>query len=270
MLETTLGPNAEKIAFASTLLGMLRANKGDYAGAKTAFARAVEIRIDRLGPDHPETGVAHANLGNVLAALQDEDARSHLERARDITVAVHGEASPRLSTILSGLGQLAGNGGDFATARDHFLRALEIAAAAEGADNPSLLTNLANLAEMQAQLGDPGVRATYERAEAILREAGIASHPLQPILDLGLGQQMLDAGDVEEALPRLDAAVAATEETEVSPGLHASARFARARAWGTDPARAAEAIAEAERARARVPEGAASQAAEIDAWLADR
>ena len=269
MLETTLGPDAEKIAFASTLLGMLHANRGDYPASRTAFERAVEIRIDRLGPDHPETGVAHANLGNVLAAMrEDAAARSHLERARAITVSVHGEDSPRLSTILSGLGQIAANEGEYETARDHYRRSLAIAEAAEGASNPSLVTNLINLAEVQSRLRDQGARANYSRAEEILLEAGLKSHPLQPLIDLGMGRAMIEAKEIDQALARLDAAVHATESTEVSPGLHAAARFARARAWAADPTRRAEAMEEARLARQRLPDGAdPALATEIDAWL---
>jgi tetratricopeptide (TPR) repeat protein len=269
MLETTLGPDAEKIAFASTLLGMLHAHRGDYLAARTAFERAVEIRIARLGPDHPETGVAHANLGNVLAAMRESDAaRSHLERARAITVTVHGEDSPRLSTILSGLGQIAANEGDYATAQGHYAQSLAIAETAEGAGNPSLVTNLINLAEVQSHLRDSGARATYARAEAILLEAGLESHPLEPLIDVGIGRAMIDAGEIDQALARLDAAVRATESTEVTPGLHAGARFARARAWAVDPERRHEAVDEARLARQRIPEGAdPALVTEIDAWL---
>lgn len=270
MLEATLGPDAEKIAFASTLLGMLHAGRGDYPSAKVAFERAVEIRLARLGPEHPETGVAHTNLGNLLAAMRDDEkARAHLEQARTITVAVHGEDSPRLSSILSGLGQLAANAGDYATARDHYARGLAIAEGENGADNPSLVTNLINLAEVQGHLRDPATRATYARAETILRKAGLKSHPLQPLIDLGLGRAMIEAGEIDEALLRIDAAVQATATTEVSPGLHAGARFARARAWAADPGRRDDAITEAKAARERIPQGAdPALTAEIDAWLA--
>ena len=229
MLETTVGEDHPKLAFASMVLGMGRAQVGDYEGAAKLMRRAVEIREVALGPDHPETGIAHTNLGNILAALQDPAAREHLERARAITVATYGEDSSRLSSIHSGLGQLAANDGDWKTAHEHFERGLEIETAAAGEDNPSLLVGLLNLAQTRAELGDARTEETWTRAEAIMAKAGIESHPLRPIIDVGMAKVAMEAGERDVAVRRLDAALAAMEETEPSPGLRDEARRLRER-----------------------------------------
>jgi len=229
MLETTLGEDHPKLAFASMVLGMGRAQVGDYEGAGALMRRAVAIRETALGPDHPETGIAHTNLGNILAALGDPAAREHLERARAITVATYGEKSSRLSSIHSGLGQLAANAEQWTEALGHFERAVEIEAAAAGEDNPSLLVGLINLAQTRAELGDAKAEATWRRAESILGKAGIDSHPLRPIIDVGMAQVAVAAGERDEALRRLDAALAAMKDNEPSPGLRSEARQLRER-----------------------------------------
>lgn len=228
MLETTVGEGHPKIAFASMVLGMGRAQAGDYEGAATLMRRAVEIREVALGPEHPETGIAHTNLGNILAALDDPAAREHLERARAITVATYGEDSSRLSSIHAGLGQLAANEADWKTAHEHYERGLEIEAAAVGEDNPALLVGLINLAQTRAELGDTRTEATWARAESILKKAGIESHPLRPIIDVGMAKVAIEVGDRDSAAKRLDAALAAMNETEPSPGLREEARRLRA------------------------------------------
>lgn len=266
MIETTLGPDAEKAAFANISLGAMHGGLGDYPAAEAAFRRALRIRIKALGPDHPETGIAHNNLGSVLAAMEEPEAREHLERAEAITIAAHGEDSPRLAFVLSGLAQLAEAEADYAAARDLLLRSIAITTKAHGAEHPNLVIPLLNLAQLQAELKDRHAMATYERVEALL--ARTEGHPLQAVVDTGVGQLLVERGSVSEALVRLDAAVAVTRDGEPLANLAANARFARAKAWRADGNADTDPVAGANDALARLPDDADPELRrEIEDWL---
>jgi tetratricopeptide (TPR) repeat protein/predicted Ser/Thr protein kinase len=267
LVEAATGNDDDDIAFASTLQGMLYAQGGDYPTARPAFERALAVRLRTRGPDHPETAIAHTNLANILSALgQIDDAREHLDAAQRIVAASFGPTSVRMAGVLSGRAQLEAANGDAEEAARLYERSLDIESKAHGEHNPGLVTGLLNLGELQATTGDERAEATYLRAEAILERAGIAEHPLAPVLDVAVADLRLAADDPDAALVRYERGLQA--EAEPVPGLKARARFGRARVWGRSPARRDEARAEAEAARDAASEaGEEALQAKIAAWL---
>ena len=55
---------------------------GDKEGVKDYYARAMEIRLKKLGPDHVDFATSHNNLGVVHSGMGDkEEAKGYHARA---------------------------------------------------------------------------------------------------------------------------------------------------------------------------------------------
>jgi tetratricopeptide (TPR) repeat protein len=134
-----LRPHVERVAVAVEAAGLEKAgvlwnNLGshrnmvaDYAGARTAYERALAIDQAVYGPDHPNVAIDVNNLGSVLKALGDlAGARAAFERALAIDQAVYGPDHPNVATDVNNLGGVLQALGDLAGARVAFERALAI------------------------------------------------------------------------------------------------------------------------------------------------
>ena len=77
---------------------------GDYAAARPLYARALQIREQALGPEHPTTALSLNNLAALLYAQGDyAAARPLLERALQITEQVLGPDHPHTRTVRANL-----------------------------------------------------------------------------------------------------------------------------------------------------------------------
>ena len=85
-------------------LGLVLADLGDLAGARTHLEQALEIGQATLGPDHPDMAAWHSNLGLVLRELGDlAGARTHHERALEIGQATIGPDHPDMAVLHNNL-----------------------------------------------------------------------------------------------------------------------------------------------------------------------
>ncbi|MCK6539973.1 MAG: tetratricopeptide repeat protein, partial [Anaerolineales bacterium] len=90
----------------------------DYAGARSAYERALKIDEAAFGPDHPNVAIRVNNLGLVLQDLSDlAGARSAFERALKIDEAAFGPDHPNVATRVNNLGLVMQDLGDLAGAR---------------------------------------------------------------------------------------------------------------------------------------------------------
>ena len=130
----------------------------DYAGARAACERALEIWERALGPEHPDVATASNNLGRVLQALGDyAGARAACERALQIDERALGPDHPTVATNVNNLGNV--------------LHAL-------GPAHPRVATDVNSLGRGRQDLGDrAGARAAYERALAIRERVLPPEHP---------------------------------------------------------------------------------------------
>jgi len=98
---------------------------GDYAGARAAYERALQIDEAALGPNHPAVAIRVNNLGSALQALGDNaGARMAFERALQIDEAAFGPDHPVVAICVNNLGGALQALGDYAGARDAYKRAL--------------------------------------------------------------------------------------------------------------------------------------------------
>ena len=149
----------------SNLAGLLQA-RGDFAGARPLFERALAIR-EKAGADHPDTAASLSNLAGLLQARGDfAGARPLFERALAIREKA-GADHPDTAASLSNLAGLLQAQGDFETARPLFERALAIGEKF-GPIHPAVakgLTNLAGLLRTQGNLAK--AQSLYQRALGI-------------------------------------------------------------------------------------------------------
>ena len=150
-----------------------------YADARPLYERALAMREEALGPDHPDTATSLNNLAGLLQIQGDlAAARLLVERSLAISEKVHGPEHPATATDLSNLAHLLQVQGDLAGARPLCERALAIREKALGTKHPATANSLNNLAVLLDEEGDPaGARPLFERALAIREEALGPDHP---------------------------------------------------------------------------------------------
>ncbi|MCP4683918.1 MAG: tetratricopeptide repeat protein, partial [bacterium] len=142
---------------------------GDYAGARAAFERALDIDEVVFGPNHPNVGIRANNLGDILQELGDlKGARAAFERALGILEQVLGPNNTNVAKRVNNLGEILQDLGDLKGARAAFERALGIDEAVFGPDHPKVAIRVNNLGGVLRAMGDlEGAQAAFEQALSI-------------------------------------------------------------------------------------------------------
>jgi tetratricopeptide (TPR) repeat protein len=189
-----------------------------YTEALPLFSRALAIREEVFGHEHPQTMVS---LNNLAVLLQDQGnlaaARPLYERALDIREKVLGPEHPDTAISLDNLALLLQEQGDLAAARSLFERALSISEKVLGPDHPDTAIELGNLAVLLGDLGE------VDEAEQLLRRAiGIyertlgADHPITGRYRTHYARMLLKSNRIAEAL-QFGRAALATQERVAGP-----------------------------------------------------
>ena len=134
-----------------------------YVKSRALFERALAIREEALGPEHPEVATS---LNNLAGLLQDEGdlvgARPLYERALAIREKTLGPEHPDTATSLGNLASLLQALGDLAGARPLHERTAAILEKALGPEHPWTATSLNNLGRLLQDQGDlPGARTAH-------------------------------------------------------------------------------------------------------------
>ncbi len=160
-------------------LGVVHEAMGAYAEARALYERALAIRAQTLGPNHPDVAQTLNNLANAHAAAgADAEAQALYERALAIREPALGHHHPDVAQTLNNLALVHGHTGAYAQARALHERALAIREQAVGRDHPDVAASLNNLANVHEATGASAeARALYERALAIWEQALGRDHP---------------------------------------------------------------------------------------------
>jgi tetratricopeptide (TPR) repeat protein len=180
--------------------GLLRAGQGDDRGALEYFDRALALRTDALGPDHPDVAEVWGTIGNHAYERGDYvTARAHLGRAVAIVEAAPARDEIALAMLLDDLGNADQRLGDFATAQDRYERALALRQLWRGG-HPHLVTSWTNLGYLAAERGDlVGAEAYYRlRIDAAKVAFGEDDHRVGLAL-ADLGELMIGASRLDDA-----------------------------------------------------------------------
>ncbi|KAB2390485.1 tetratricopeptide repeat protein [Actinomadura montaniterrae] len=174
---------------------------GDYRTAVSLHHARHRHRVATLGPDHPQTLIAHTNLvfwtgeaGDVVAA-RDEFAALLPQHER-----AFGTDHSNTLTARANLARFTGLAGDPSAACDQYAALLPHYERAFGVAHPDTLTARANLAFLTGKAGD--AIAARDEFAALLphyeRAFGVA-HPETLTIRAHLGQFTMKAGDLSAA-----------------------------------------------------------------------
>jgi tetratricopeptide (TPR) repeat protein/predicted Ser/Thr protein kinase len=167
---------------------------GAYEQAKALHERALAIREQTLGRDHPAVADSLHNLGSVFNTIGAfEQAQQCQERALAIRERAFGPDHPVIAGSYNNLAAVQFSLGAYAEAGRLFRRALAVAEAAHGPDHPAVADFASNVANAYYMSGDYGsARPLYERAIAIQEKALGPEHP-------GLADPLNNFGNVLDA-----------------------------------------------------------------------
>jgi tetratricopeptide (TPR) repeat protein len=187
---------------------------GSYPKARPLFDRALAIRENTLGPEHPETASSLVNLAYLLRIHGDYGgARPLLERALAINEKALGSEHPETSTNLSHLASLFQGQGDLLSARPLAERALSIREKVFGPDHALTATTLDNLGQLLMNQHDlAGARALLMRALAIREKTLGSKHPDTAATLNTLALLLANQHDFVGARPLYERALAINEE----------------------------------------------------------
>jgi CHAT domain-containing protein/Tfp pilus assembly protein PilF len=170
-LELAERDGANDAATADTLntLALIYMGLRDYSEAQGLQERALRIREQSLGLDHPITAESVLNLGAVAWATgQYEEAEELMQRALRIREQALPPDHPRLASTLNNLAELYRSTDRAPRAVPLWQRALEIEEESLGADHPYTAATRGNLAGYYWQSGQP------DKAQPLLEDAAAA------------------------------------------------------------------------------------------------
>ena len=140
------------------LFGELGLNKKqlDY------FEKALKIRTELLGENHPDTATSWNNIGGAYAALGDHKKELDcFEKALKIQTRILGENHPDTTRSLSNVGSAYGDLGDHKKQLDYHEKALKIRTELLGENHPDTATSLHNTGWAYGNLGDHKKQLDY-------------------------------------------------------------------------------------------------------------
>jgi tetratricopeptide (TPR) repeat protein len=152
---------------------------GNYDGARLLYERALLIRKQVLGPDHPSTATSLNNLAVLLQLTGDYGgARPLYERALAIREQTLGPEHPSTATSLNNLANQLQVTGDYGGARPLYERALAITKKVLGQHHPDTASSLNNLAGLLLIIGNfSEAQPLVEQALAIREQVLGPTHP---------------------------------------------------------------------------------------------
>jgi tetratricopeptide (TPR) repeat protein/GTPase SAR1 family protein len=179
-------------------------DRGDYNAARPLYERALAIREQELGPEHPDIATNLHDLGRLYYAEGDYQlARIHYERALTSREQELGPEHPDIATSLNDLAELLDIQGDYDAARPLYERALAIREQVLEEKHLDIAISLTNLARLLETQGDYDVaRPLYERALYIRKKALRKRHPDIATSLINLAR-LLEAQNADKAARRL-------------------------------------------------------------------
>jgi tRNA A-37 threonylcarbamoyl transferase component Bud32/tetratricopeptide (TPR) repeat protein len=182
--EARFGPVHETIATADNAAGIIHYRRGELPEAEAALRRAVHVREQVFGVDHPSLVSSLLSLGAVLARSDEAEAEAVLVRAVSLARADGPTSERHLAGALHNLAGLLKQQERFdeATARER--EAWEIAREFRGESHPRTIASLCDLGEaLLRQERFEEARDAFERARALeVAERGSESLGLLPAL----------------------------------------------------------------------------------------
>ena len=142
---------------------------GEYNKSKDYYQRAIQIRMNVLGPNHVDVATSYDNLGLVYQAMGElEQAKDYHQRAIEIYINVLGPNHIDVATSYNNLGLVYEGMAELEQAKDYHQRALEIRINVLGPNHVKVATSYNNLGlvyEAMAELEQ--AKDYHQRAQEI-------------------------------------------------------------------------------------------------------
>jgi tetratricopeptide (TPR) repeat protein len=174
---------------------------GKYAQAEPLLQRALLIREQHLGAEHPDTATSLNNLAGLYWSQGNyAQAEPLLVRALSIVEQKFGAEHPNTATCLNNLAELYRDQSKYSEAEPLYQRALSIVEQKLGAMHPKTATCLNNLAELyRGQSKYSEAEPLLVRALSIVGQQLGAEHPTTAICLNNLAELYQSQGKYSEA-----------------------------------------------------------------------
>jgi len=231
--EERFGPQHSSTASTLMQLGHDEYQRGQIHQALARYQRVLKIRISALGAESPQVAAAHTTVGLALSrnGAYDE-AREHHQRALAIWTSTLGPEHSNVAIALNNLASTEYKAKNLEQARDLYREAYELRKASLGSEHISVATPLYNLGLVAKELNGNCTEAEpYWREVLSLRERSLdPEHPHLAFPLTSIGECLVERGEVAEARPLLERALAIRLKHASAPSIAAETRFALARA----------------------------------------
>ncbi len=246
--------------------------QGRYEDALPVLRDVLEVKLDRLGTDHPSVAHARLRLGMTLHRLGQHDAAMDLYTASlESYQASHGLVHPGSAAVLVEIGRLLVDRGEWADALAIHQHALWVSEQAFGPSHSHVAECWLGLGRVLTAYGQlEPARRHVERGVRIVEQALGPRHVYTGAALTQLGALQLQRGERAEARDTLERALGILEESEGPATTTAQARFALAQVLWSSPGERDDALSFARRARQTFAEVASADPeplAALDAWL---
>ncbi|MEZ4320542.1 MAG: CHAT domain-containing tetratricopeptide repeat protein [Myxococcota bacterium] len=155
----------------SALASLARAQHvaGRHAESEATYLRAIQAFEEQVGPDNPETALAHNAYGALLLDLERVDeAEARFRLSLAVLEATRGPDHPDITSPVNNLAYARQGRGDFVAAQHLYERALEVLTAWYGEDSLERAEVIHNVGVLHLQRGDlAGAKLWLERSIAV-------------------------------------------------------------------------------------------------------
>lgn len=155
--DLALGLAKDDPAFEAGLrsnVAVVLSRDGKHEEAEAEHRRALALRIDLLGPEHPDVATSRSNLANTLDALgRFDEAEAENREVLALREKVLGPEHPDVALSRSNLGDVLRSQGRYDEAAAEHRAALELRARSLGPDHPEVAASHNNLGNVLAQSG---------------------------------------------------------------------------------------------------------------------
>jgi Tetratricopeptide repeat len=175
-------PHAQALTADSIGMGRLAdylGFSGSYAAARDLYRRVVEAREQVLGPEHPDTLAARADLAWWTGVAGDAAAaRDQYAALLPVRERILGPEHPNTLADRAHLAIWTGTAGDAAAARDLIAALLPVRERVSGPEDPQTLGVRTNLAQWTGLAGDAAAaRDQYAALLPVIERVAGAEHP---------------------------------------------------------------------------------------------
>ena len=213
-LATHASPPVETRVDLDDAVGMMLDHERKFDAAKERYDHALQLSMEKLGPDAPLTITTLQSLG-VLAAERHNfpEAKKLFEQVLAAQERIVGKMDPDYAQALEHVANVESEMGDTAKTGELREQALAIRLAALGPDHPDVAMSYGHLAGYYATIGEfPKAKTYFERALELQHKLYGDDSVSQTTNLSNYGLVLTDMGDYEGARTALDKALAIREK----------------------------------------------------------